>query len=98
MPLFREDDIGAEFDFGPACVHCVGPDGKIRDCGDVFLGGVDFFVNNLEGVSRELAERVTRRNMRSLPYWRGREGCGCLDGDEATEEEFDSVLSKLMNR
>lgn len=79
---------------GPICGYCVGPDGKVRSCTEVFEGTVGFFLRSVPGVSRALAERVARRNLRSQPYWRERDE-PVLDGARATRAEFDAVLAAL---
>ncbi|MEK9156793.1 MAG: hypothetical protein AAB448_01500 [Patescibacteria group bacterium] len=39
-------------------------------------------------------ERLTRRNMKSLPYWQTRPFAQ-LEGPEATDEEFSTAMAKL---
>jgi hypothetical protein len=93
MPLENQTDIGAEMEKGSACIHCVNADGTLKSCGEIFEGGVAFFLST--GVEdRTLAERITRKNMKLQPAWQDG-ACDCLQGDEATEEEFQAVLEKL---
>ncbi len=94
MPLSDPKDIGGEISDGPICVHCVTPDGKVKNCEEVFEGGVQFFMKVGHLTDRALAERLTRKNMYSLPYWQKNKGA-CLDGDEASDEEFAAMMAKL---
>jgi hypothetical protein len=93
MPLEKKEDFAkgdADSDF---CRYCTNEDGTVKSCEKVFIGGVEFFVQTLGG-NRDLAERVTRKNMLQLPYWKGKD-CLCLTGDVATDEEFQEVLAKM---
>lgn len=94
MPLNDPKEIGCEVFEGPVCVHCATPDGKVRGCDEVFEGGVQFFMDAVSGTTRDLAERLTRKNMNKLPYWQKNKGT-CLDGDEASDQEFGEMMSKL---
>lgn len=94
MPLNNEADIGKKIDQGSLCKFCVNEDGSVKSCEEVFEGGVEFFSNSVPGVDRELAQRLTRKNMKNQPYWQGAKN-GCLEGTEATDEEFQTVLDKL---
>jgi len=94
MPLDDEKLIGAKMTDGFACIHCSNPDGSVKSCEDIFEGGVDFFMGAIEGADRDLAEKLVRKNMNMLPYWQENKS-ECLDGEEATEEEFADAMSKL---
>lgn len=94
MPLSDPKDIGGEISDGSICVHCATPDGKVKSCEDVFEGGVQFFMNVMHLTDRNLAERLTRKNMNNLPYWQKNKGA-CLDGDCASDQEFADMMSKL---
>lgn len=94
MPLEDPKDIGGEIEDGPVCVHCATPEGKVKSCEEVFEGGVQFFMHAVAGTERVLAERLTRKNMKMLPYWQ-KNGGACLEGTEASEEEFVEAMGKL---
>jgi hypothetical protein len=95
MPLNDPKEIGSEVQDGSVCIHCSMPDGKVKSCEEVFEGGVQFFLGAVPGTDRALAERLTRKNMNGLPYWQ-RNKSACLDGDQASDEEFGQVMSKLQ--
>ena len=56
---------------------------------------MQFFVN-ATGAANEDAEKLVRKNMKSLEHWQ-KNPCDCLDGVEATDEEFQSALSRLSS-
>lgn len=78
---------------GPACGYCT-TDGRVRACEEVFGGSVAFLMRALPGIERELAERVTRRTMRELPHWKGRDE-PILRGRSASAEEREAVYALL---
>lgn len=88
------NDIGLETADGPVCVYDV-KDGVLKPAEEIFEGGVQFFMSQGMEDDRALAERVTRKNMKSLPYWQAHP-FDLLNGDEATDEEFGMVMAKLM--
>lgn len=94
MPLNDPKDFGSETENGPVCIHCSTADGKVKGCEEIFEGGVQFFMHTLSGADRVLAEKLTRKNMNSLPYWQKNKSA-CLEGDLATDQEFQDALSKL---
>ena len=95
MPLMKDEDLGAETSDGPACIHCVNEKGEILSCEEIFKGGVAFFVSAGFGEDdKGLAEKLVRKNMKMLSYWKDKT-CDCLDGEVATDEEFDAVVAKL---
>ena len=85
---FAGGDINAKF-----CVYCVGEDGVVKSCEEIFEGGVQFFMNQL-GSERTLAEKVTRKNMKMQPYWQDK-NCEILQGEEVSDEEFAEILKNL---
>lgn len=95
MPLKNKEDIGLEIDKGSLCKHCINDDGSAKNCKEIFEGGVQFFMNST-GADKNLAERLTRKNMNDQSYWHGKNN-ECLNGDEATDEEFQTALDKLHN-
>lgn len=94
MPLdgAHEKDIGMETPEGPVCVYDM-KDGSIKDAADIFEGGVQFFLSVSDG-DRDLAERITRKNMKSLEHWK-KNPFSLLDGAEATDAEFGAAMAKL---
>ena len=93
MPLAKEEDIGAEIKEGLLCKHCVDENGNILSCQEIFDGGVEFFMT-LTDNNRELAEKVTRKNISMQPYWQGKDQ-ECLKGEKVSDEEFQNILAKL---
>lgn len=95
MPLEGEHagDVGLETVDGLVCKFD-SVDGAMKPAEEIFEGGVQFFMGSTDG-DRTLAERVTRKNMKSLPYWKTHP-FDLLAGDEATDEEFGMVMAKLM--
>ena len=88
------NDIGLETPEGPVCTFD-SADGKVKSGEEIFEGGVAFFATYIDGGDRLVAERVTRKNMKSLPYWKAHPFAG-LAGAEASDEEFGAVMAKLM--
>ncbi len=86
-------DIGLELPEGPVCKFD-SADGKVKSGEDVFRGGVEFFAEAATGGDRALAERLTRRNMKGLPYWQAHPFAG-LEGEQATDAEFAAAMAKL---
>jgi len=94
MPLDDPSQIGCEVADGTVCVHCSTPDGQVKSCEEIFEGGVQFFMGAVPGANRALAEKLTRKNMKNLPYWQ-KNACSCLDGEEASDEEFSQASQNL---
>lgn len=93
MPL-NDEHASARSKINPDfCQFCTNQDGSVKSCEEIFEGGVAFFMTHLGG-DRAIAERVTRKNMKSLPYWHGNQSA-VLNGPEATDEEFAAILAKL---
>ncbi len=94
MPLEGDHagDIGMETPEGLVCKFD-SENGVIRSGPDIFKGGVEFFAGAVDG-DRELAERLTRKNMKQLSYWQVRPFAE-LDGEEATDAEFGDAMAKL---
>lgn len=95
MPLEgnHAGDIGVELPEGSVC-RFDSEDGKIKTGGQIFEGGVNFFEEKITNGDRELAERLTRRNMNGLHYWQAHPFKGLI-GPEATDEEFQTAMAKL---
>ncbi len=87
------NDIALETAEGPVCVFDV-KDGAIKSAEDIFEGGVQFFMGSVANGDRDLAERLTRKNMKSLPYWQAHP-CADLEGVMASDEEFESAMAKI---
>ena len=93
MPLIKKEDFAGGDESLDFCVHCVGEDGSVKSCEEIFEGGVQFFMSMI-GDDREKAERVTRKNMNQQLYWKDKD-CAVLKGEMASDEEFAEVLQKL---
>ena len=95
MPLEgnHANDIGMELPEGLVCKFD-SEDGKVKSGEAIFEGGVVFFAEEATDGDRDLAERLTRKNMKALPYWQVRP-FAALDGAEATDEEFQAAMMKL---
>ena len=85
--------VGLQSLYGPVCTFCSVGD-KLKAGDDIFEGGVQFFLGTVACGDLELAQRLTRKNMNSLPYWQEHPFDG-LEGPEATDEEFQEVLMKF---
>lgn len=85
-------DIGLETVDGPVCKFDV-EDGKMKSPEEIYEGGVMFFMKVADG-QRDFAERITRKNMKMLPYWQAHP-FEMLNGPEATDEEFGAAMAKL---
>ncbi|MBP6855957.1 MAG: AraC family transcriptional regulator [Candidatus Pacebacteria bacterium] len=93
MPLEKKEDFAGGDEQGEFCLYCANEDGSVRTCEEIFEGGVSFFLKSL-GDDRALAERVTRKNMKGLPYWQDKQ-CAVLEGEVATDEEFAEAMGKI---
>ena len=93
MPLTHPEDCAGGDINAVSCVHCTTEDGDIKTCAEIFEGGVQFFMG-ATGSPRDLAERLTRRNMNALDYWKQHPD-DCLNGEESSDEEFQAALSQL---
>ena len=87
------NDIGLETAEESVCIHDV-QDGQIKSPEEIFEGGVQFFMSAVVPGDRDLAERITRKNMKSLPYWQSHPFAS-LEGPEATDQEFTEAMAKL---
>lgn len=90
----HESDIGIELPEGPVCTFD-SENGSVKSAQDIFNGGIGFFSHAVTGGDRALATRLTRKNMKSLPYWQTHHFVE-LDGDTATDEEFAAAMAKLQ--
>jgi hypothetical protein len=93
MPLNKKEDFAGGDENAKFCLYCVKEDGTIKSCEEIFEGGVQFFLSKI-GDNRELAEKITRKNMNQLPYWKEKD-CAVLKGEMASDEEFAEILKKL---
>jgi len=64
----EKEEIGAETEKGLLCIHCVDENGNIKSCQEIFDGGVEFFLHTITNVKKDLAEKITRKNMNIQPY------------------------------
>ncbi len=88
------NDIGLELPEGPVCKFD-SANGKVKSGSEIFEGGVTFFAAQCTNGDRDLAARLTRKNMKELPYWQSRLFKE-LEGVEATDAEFGAAVAKLM--
>jgi hypothetical protein len=86
--LCADGDPEAEF-----CVFCVDEEGKTKSCNEVFESGIEFFME-ATNIDRGFAEKIVRKNMNVLSYWDDKR-TDILDGEEATDEEFEEILEAL---
>lgn len=95
MPLEgeHEKDFGTETPDGPVCRFDL-KDGKLKSPEEIFQGGIAFFADACAEGDRELAARLTVKNMKGLAYWQ-RHPFDLLSGPEATDEEFGVAMAKL---
>jgi hypothetical protein len=95
MPLEgeHEREFGMETAEGSVCIHDM-KDGMMKSPDEIFEGGVEFFLQSVAEGDRDLAERLVRKNMKSLAYWQSHPFAK-LDGMEATDEEFAEVMARL---
>ena len=87
------NDVGLETAEGPICIYDT-KDGAMKSPEGIFAGGIEFFSQYVADGNREFAERITRKNMKSLPYWQAHP-FEKLNGPEATDQEFGEVMAKL---
>ena len=87
------NDIALETPDGPVCKFDA-VDGKIKNGEQIFKGGVEFFAQSATDGDQDLAERLTRTNMKSLAFWQ-KHPFDLLNGPEATMEEFQAAMAKL---
>ena len=94
MPLEGEHakDFGMDLPEGPVCRFDI-KDGALKDPADIYEGGVMFFLT-VANNDKSLAERLTRRNMKSLPHWQAHP-FSLLDGAEATDAEWAEAMGKF---
>lgn len=86
MPLEKEELIALHSGDSDFCLYCVDDAKKVKSCEVIFEGGVQYFMNE-ENHSREYAEKITRKNMIMLPYWKNNPS-PCLKGEMLTDDEF----------
>ena len=93
MPLTKKEDFAAGDENSNFCRFCVNEDNSVKSCEEIFEGGVQYFISQLGG-DREMAEKITRKNMSEQLYWQGKD-CKILKGEMATNEEFAEALKKI---
>lgn len=87
------NDIGLTLFEGPVCKFDA-QDGTLKSPEEIFEGGICFYADATTGGDRELATRLTRRNMKSLPYWQ-LHPFALLSGAVATDQEHEDAIAKL---
>jgi len=95
MPLVgeHEKDFGFESPDGPVCAFD-SENGVIKSGSMIFEGGVHFSPGAATDGDRDLATRLTRKNMQALPYWQ-KHPFEELNGEQASDEEFATAMAKL---
>ncbi|MBP9762086.1 hypothetical protein KBD34_00540 [Patescibacteria group bacterium] len=88
------NDIGLHTTDGPVCVFD-SKDGAVKSGDEIFEGGIEFFSGAAAQGDHALAERLTRKNMKSLPYWQAHPFERLMNGPEATDAEFGEAMAKL---
>jgi hypothetical protein len=94
MPLTKIEDFAKGDEHSNFCLYCVNEDGSVKSCEEIFEGGVQYFLSQIVD-DRNMAEKITRKNMSGLPYWQGKNQ-EILRGDMATDEEFAEVMKNLI--
>lgn len=89
----HQNDIGLTLPEGSVCTFDV-ENGSMKSPDAIFEGGVSFFADAAAHGDRALAARLTRRNMRSLPYWQAHP-FDALSGETATDAEFETAMAAL---
>ncbi len=90
MPLENPEYIGLHSGDSDFCIYCVDSDKKVKFCEVIFEGGVQYFMN-AENHPREYAEKIVRKNMTMLPYWKDNASL-CLKGEMLSNEEFSKLF------
>lgn len=93
MPLMKPSDFAGGDVHSVSCVHCTDENGSLKSCQEIFEGGVHFFTKTI-GASKEEAQKLVRKHMKSLNHWQ-QNPCECLSGDLATDQEYQAALRKL---
>jgi hypothetical protein len=93
MPLEKKEDFANGDENSDFCLYCVNTNGSIKPVEEIFEGGVQFFMSQT-GNDRNMAEKITRKNMNQQPYWKDKD-CKILKGEMATDEEFAEVMKKM---
>ncbi len=87
-------DVGMEMTDGKVCKFDI-ENGALKSPEAIFNGGVEFFASSVANGDRSLAERLTRKNMKALPYWQSHPFAE-LSGVESSDEEFGAAMAKLV--
>lgn len=90
MPLKDDSFINLRKDGNVFCLYCVNENNEVRLCEDIFEGGVQYFMNE-EHFARDFAEKVVRKNMNMLPYWKNN-SAACLQDEMLSDEEFQNLF------
>jgi hypothetical protein len=93
MPLNKKEDFALGDENSDFCLYCVNADGSVKPVEEIFEGGVQFFMSQI-GNNRNMAEKITRKNMNQQPYWKNK-NCEILKGEMATDEEFAEIMKKM---
>jgi len=96
MPLEDQSLVAGENDYGKYCIYCANEEGDLKNGKEIFQAGVEFFMSAIPDANQELAERLVRKNMKSLKYWQ-KNPIDELNGAEATDSEFRENIQKLSS-
>jgi len=88
MPMAKPEDFWNANTSAKTCIYCTNENGSVKSCEEIFEWWVQFFISST-GADRALAEKLVRKNMLRLPYWK------VLSGEVATDEEFEEVMKGL---
>lgn len=92
MPLEDEHFIGVNNGSDIFCTYCIDENKTVKSCEAIFEGGVQYFMN-AEEASRAYAEKIVRKNMNMLSFWKNNPS-PCLQGEMLTDEEFHNLFYK----
>lgn len=93
MPLIKPEDFAKGDVNSNFCRYCIDKEGNVKSCEQIFEGGVKFFMQHL-GSDRVLAEKVVRKNMSQLPYWKDK-NCELLKGEMVSDEEYEKLKKQV---
>lgn len=91
MPLLTAQDYG-NTDLW-VCLYCVDKNWNIKSAEEIFDWWVLFFMSST-WCTKEESEKVVRKNMNSLEFWK-KNNSKVLDWLQATDEEFNNALRNI---
>ena len=93
MPMMEKEDFAKGDESSQFCLYCANEDGSVKSCEEIFNGGVEYMKS--VGFDDDFAERLCRKNMLRLEYWKGKNE-QCLSGPVATDKEFAAAEKQMM--